>query len=341
MKTKYRQGFVDGTSECATSVPELLNGRFDFMFCVSSWDRRCLSITESIELSAQSGCLVLFDVKDDSGLRDKHDAALRAFCAAKCDKHEIIQGDSADTKGLWRAIEDCIKKAYAKKGKPLSVVVDLCTCPRFFALAIMSRGLKTGMISRLVFFYAEGVYPEETSEEVRHELFTSGGWRAVPIPGLEGRWEPGNSRFNFVSVGFEGAKTLRLVTRLEPDRVSVLFPDPGVQGEYIERARKNNEALFERYSLRESDIFRAHAGDAIAAWREMGIQQLERSGENASYLCCGTKAHSLALGIRALVLKCPAVLYIVPDRHNVVDVRPGGVFWRYDVQDITAIDEVS
>ena len=192
--------------------------------------------------------------------------------------------------------------------------------------------------SEVAVFYAEGDYPEETTELQKHELFTAGGWDVIPIPSVEGEWSPEKERAYLVSVGFEGSKTLRLISRAEPDLVYVLLPDPGVKEEYVARALAQNSSLIDMLRDESEDIVRANAGDAIEAWKKLDEAAVEdRRAANFYYACCGTKPHSLALALRASVLKHPAVLYIVPDRHKVVDVRPLGVYWRFDLRDMTSL----
>ena len=85
-------------------------------------------------------------------------------------------------------------------------------------------------------------------------------------------------------------------------------------------------------------IVRAPAGDAVKAWKQLDDAGLERpTEENTYYLCSGTKPHALALGLRAMVLEYPTVLYNIPDEHKVTKTIPRGRYWRYDITDVTSI----
>lgn len=214
----------------------------------------------------------------------------------------------------------------------------MSACPRYLSFGLMSQAIGAGIADEVSLVYAEGNYPEEKSEEDRHELFTAGGWDVLPVPGLEGEWDPDKKRFYLVSVGFEGSKTLRLVSREEPDEVSILFPEPGVKPEYAVRTGKRNEPLFRRFRIAADHIIRANAGDAIEAWSNLAQASIENpEDQNVYYVCCGTKSHSLALALRALVLRYPALLYIVPDRHRVVDITPLGIYWRFNIRDMSSL----
>ena len=335
---EFRQGFLKGSSSSSDSPESLAHGSFDFLLLASSWDKRCVCVTKSRDLRSNHGALLLFDTRDDLRLRDDHDPRLARFLEETVDNSAVIHGDSTDTGSVWSRLSEMFLKVARKYKRPLRIFIDLSTCPRYLSIGLAVEGLKSGIASEVTFFYAEGKYPEEKSKEEQHELFTTGRWDSIPIPGLHGVWDPEKRRAYVVSIGFEGSKTLRLVSREEPDNVSVLFPDPGVKPEYVGRAARNNATLLKAFRVADERIIRAAAGDAIAAWKALSVSTVDVPEEqNVYYVCCGTKPHSLALGLRALVADYPAVLYIVPDRHRVADTEPLGVFWRYDIRDVTSL----
>lgn len=338
METKHRQGFLSGYSRKAIRPNELIGGQYDLALLSSSWDKRCLCVTGANNLWATNCGLLLFEMRDNLGLRDKHDKALKVFGDRISSSCRVFSGSSSRIRILWNQLYEYVVQAHAAAKRPLRLFIDLSTCPRYLSLGLACCTLASGMASHVSVFYAEGNYPEEATEESRYELFTEGGWDAIPVPSLEGEWTPNKRRAYVVSVGFEGSKTLRLISREEPDDVYILFPDPGVRPEYVVRAWKRNTTLLRQLRSVQDDVVRANAGDAIEAWKKLDQAHREHSEEqNVYYVCCGTKPHSLALALRATVLKYPAVLYIVPDRHKVVDVEPLGVFWQFDLQDMTSV----
>ena len=229
-------------------------------------------------------------------------------------------------------------QVYRDCGRSLRIFIDLSACPRFLSIGLMSQAILLGVAHKVTLFYAEGDYPEEKSEADEHELFTVGTWDALPIPGLEGSWDPDKKQYYMVSVGFEGSKTLRLLSRDVPDKVAILFPDPGVKPEYVQRTMLRNKSLIQRFHVPDDRIIRSNAGDAIEAWMRLNLSPEEKPREhNVYYVCCGTKSHSVALALRALVLRYPALLYIVPDHHKVVDVAELGIYWRFDLKDMSSV----
>lgn len=337
MSKQFRQGFLAGTSTRGESVTQVVHGEFDFSLFSSSWDERCLSVTAANMLKSRQCAVFIPSLRDDLGLMDRHDLLLLQY-AAQIGECSELRGDSAHLEPIWQNLLAHVRNAHRELERPLRLFVDLSTCPRFLSMGLIAYTLYHGIADEISCYYAEGDYPEEQSEEDQHELFTAGGWDAVPVPSLEGEWDPGKQRAYVVSVGFEGSKTLRLVSREEPDTIAVLFPDPGVKQDYAERTRRLNTPLFERFRIQEQQVVRASAGDAIEAWEQLDHFQFEcRDEQNLYYICCGTKAHTLAMTLRAIVLRYPAVLYVVPDRHRVAEVKPLGVYWRFDIADMSSV----
>jgi hypothetical protein len=190
-------------------------------------------------------------------------------------------------------------------------------------------------------FYAEGIYETVTSDDLAEDVpFSMGRWSSIPIPFLYGRFRPAAPKLYVVSAGFEGNKTLRVLERDDPERIVLVFPVPGVIPAYEEQVRLRNEPILARFGMLRDSILTAAAGDAIGAWSLLERHSLERSTEDVCYLCCGTKAHSLGMALRAFATKAPTVFYNVPERHNFVPVSPSGSYWTYRIVDLSALTTV-
>src|SRR5690242_16596595 len=105
METVFQQGFLRGQS-ARYDAPELAaGGEFDLVVAVSSWDKRSIEITKAKSLRGEYGILVLFDSKDDLGLRRAHDAALMKFMQSCCRKVKGVCGHSTDLDAIWGQIQ--------------------------------------------------------------------------------------------------------------------------------------------------------------------------------------------------------------------------------------------
>lgn len=330
--SNYSKYYFDGYSFRSNEVNDLLELECDLIILISSWEERCLSIKSCTKINAKYGLLILFSNKDNLGLRERHDKILKTYIKRITLEYEIIsEWTSYDIYNVWDKIFTYMKNVINRLRRPIKILFDMSSCPKFYPLSTLSTSLTNGLASRFSIFYSEGKYPPQNNNiEIQ---FTGHLWRTTPIVSQEGIEDPGKKTYYLVSVGFEGYKTLRAVSRADPDRVSILFPDPGFSDAYPVRTEQNNKDLFIKYRIPGEQIIRAPAGDAIHAWKDINKKALERDDENCYYLCCGTKPHSLALALNAICLQHPVLLYNVPDEHKYINVKTNGVFWRYDIFD--------
>lgn len=332
----HSAGFISGRATSATSPASLYAGEYDLAVVVSSWDKRSVCISEARTLKAQMGLLILFSLRDSQGLRDEHDSVLKSFINGACAEVQIIEGNSIALQEIWGQLLTACVKLRRAIGRPLSILIDGSACPRYYLLGLAATALGTGMAATVTVTYAEGLYPVNLEGGPEDIVFTQGHWKLVAIPGLEGRYSPGLKRFFLVSIGFEGWKTMRAVTRADPDRVSILHASPGTNEAYGERAKHDNADLIEYYRIPCDQILSAPAGNAIAAWKALTLGSVERPTlENSYFLCSGTKPHSLALALRAMSIRTPAVLYNLPEAHQVLPIKPNGTYWRFDIDSLT------
>jgi hypothetical protein len=259
---------------------------------------------------------------------------VQGFLEGCCDSTRLIERESEDLVGLWEELWVATWEAYASVGRPLDVLLDLSTCPRYYAMAFLAQGFSEGIVGRLTCFYAEGRYPPDP-KELAVDQFTAGKWETHSVPGLAGTADPGSRRLYVVSVGFEGSKTFRAVSSDDPDRVVVLFPNPGVDPSYPERTREKNRLLFAEYGIEERQLINAPAGDAIKAWQALAAAAPAGEDENPFYLCCGTKPHSLAMALHGLITERATVLYAKPAGHKEIQIEPSGVYWSFRLEDVT------
>jgi hypothetical protein len=334
--TTFTAGYLTGSSSISTDLDCLVAGKYDVAILVPSWDKRSLCLTRTKGLRAESAIVILFDGKDEFGLRDAHDPIVLEFAEKQFAIVRQVTGSSLHLQGLWRLVLRHLVEAFSNAKRPLRIFIDGSACTRYILLAVIATTLKSGLASEVTVMYAEGTYQANQEIPGEHIVFTDGVWKSLAIPGLEGRYMPDLNRFYLVSLGFEGWKTMRAVTRADPDRVSVLHGDPGTQPDYAERSLRENRALLEHFQVPQEQIVSAHAGDAIQAWRALCAASLERPDrENSYFLCSGTKAHSLALALRAMTLQSPAVLYNLPESHRVMPIEPNGRYWRFDIRSLT------
>jgi len=335
-RASYRQTFLFGRSSQANAPETLLHGEYDLALLAPSWDHRCRCITTANQLRINTSIVLRFKTKDDLGYQDSHSAAILSYLKQQSKIVEEISGDAIDLKEMWEKVWTSATRVIRDRGAALKVLIDLSTCPRYYSLGLIAALFGHATASLVTVFYAEAEYAEDSKPQPLKYPFSIGQWKAVGIPNLLGSPDPLKKKFYVVSVGFEGAKTARVLAREDPDRVSILFPDPGTRPDYPAKTLEFNREIIDHYKIPQNQIVRAPAGDAIAAWKSLGLARLERSSsESAYYVCSGTKPHALALALRAICLDNPTVLYNLPEGHSFIDVHPSGIFWKYDVRDLS------
>lgn len=333
MDSEIRTSFIETAAIRSRDVNEIYCGEFDFLLASASWDRRSVSLTKSNSLASKSGLLLHYKKKDNLGLSKNHLELLQAFFSGNVSKHETEIIEATCIEDSWELVKQHLASAFQIAGRPLNIFIDLSTTPRFLTLGALGFGFQHGLVRSATYAYAEGCY---STRDDSQEIFTEGGWKIAAIPGFSGQWDPTRSRHYVVSVGFEGVKTRQLVSKSEPDLVSVLFPDPPVQEEYRDRTHSVNRPLIEDFNVGDREM-RSHAADVVSTLDILEKANVESFDyENCLYVCCGTKPHSLSLAIRSLVKTEPGVLYIVPESHRVLDVKPNGTYWRYKVVDFSS-----
>lgn len=340
---KFRNSFIIGESKSTKNPGELLNGVYDILILGASWDTRSTWVVDIGNIEAGHCILVTYENEDLKGIDDdayerqlRNGEILERYMGDISHSTKTERSSAYDIEEKWMRIYANILEVYEREKRPLNICLDISAIPRYCVLSALGMCIKNGIASEMVFLYAEGDYKID-AENVKY-ISQVGGWKKINIKALESVYDPAKRDFYLVSIGFEGNRTLRVTSESEPRRVSLLFPDPPVKDGYVEETAKENRRLIEKYRIPETQIIRAAAGDAIEAWKKLTVLMLERpESENAFYLCCGTKPHALALGLRALAKEFGTVVYYIPDRKVPTDVGANGTFWKYTIRDISVL----
>jgi hypothetical protein len=333
--SEFREAYLKGQSRRFESLPQFVEN-YDLLLTASSWDARCLCLSKANDFRATFALSVFPTSRDNRGLREAHDAALLGFLDRQCRKVIPVEDDSRRVGAIWGRIRNEIRTIVSTIRRPMKVLLDISACPRYVSLATFGMLLTEGLASRISLFYSEASYSGSSSPA--DIVFTGGRWSVVPVPYYLGETIGDKGKHYLISTGFEGTKTLRAVNQAEPDRVSLLVPYPGFTDVYTLRNANENRNLREEFVIPDSQVVSAPAGDCIAAWKGLAEGRVERPDvENSYYLCCGTKAHSFALALRALCIGFPALMYVIPDEHKVVETKPSGAYWLFAIEDLSAI----
>jgi hypothetical protein len=335
---RFRQRHLAGNSCSSSEASVLLQGAFDLALVCPSWDHRCRVITLGADLWFGDAIVLRFSTRDSAGHQARHEEEILGFLSVHAKRVHIIDGDSVDVEVVWKLLWSRVRAIANANRQSLKGFIDLSTCPRYYGIGLLAGMFECGFAAEVSVFYSEGEYSlGEASPPATDYPFSIGQWNTAPIPFLSGAVNPARKKAFIVSVGFEGVKTARVLSKEDPDRVALIYPVPGVLPQYEKLVQECNAAVAEEFGVREESILRVHAADAVGVWKALSSRALDFLGEETYYLCCGTKPHALGMALRALCLKFPTVLYNVPEKHTFVEVNPTGVFWRFDLRDISAM----
>ena len=332
--TEYRRAWLHAASQHGSTPAELISGHYDLLVTTASWDARCLCLVDCA-VTADSAVGIFFANRGEGALRDAHDPRIEAFLQRVGKQVTLMHRGSDELDELWVDLWRAVVETADTTRQPLRILLDLSTCPRYFAMALIAAGFRSHLVGELVVFYAEGRYPPRTAEDP-HEPFTYGRWETVPVPLLEGHADPGLPRHYVVSVGFEGSKTVRAISSEGADNVTVVFPRPGVAPEYEERTMEENRILLDDFGIDQHEVIFAPAGDAVATWQALAEHRERWTCDDAFYLPAGTKPHAIGMALDATLGGDVSVMYAKPATHKESAIEPLGQFWRFTIRDLTA-----
>jgi hypothetical protein len=303
----------------------VVTGEYDLALVAAGWDSRCLSILESETFSSEHGIVIFYADKGKSGRSVSNETLLRDGMTRRCDlPPQIIEVDSSDALSTWRRVRREIVDIYKSANRPLRVLIDISTLPRYISMSLLGFGEKSGIFSEITIYYqAATEYSLGTSTD--DLVFSAGELRPMPVIGLG---TPGLARgasHLIVSVGFDGSKISRLVDSLEPDRLSLLFAEPGTSRTNERLAREQNRELINSYRVPASQIFSSAASSiqqTVSRLIEVTAEPFNRKdgrSEVRSILVCGTKTHAIAIAIYALSVPIKNVYYAQPKSHREVE----------------------
>lgn len=336
-QTRFSDGLIVAESIKGDDQNALWKGNFDFGLFGTSWDNRCVAILECDSIRFKSSVLVRPPTTALGEVLQKNHSKVYDFFSSISTTCNVLEADTERLGQVYEHIRALFWAAIDEPGRiaPAKIFIDVSTCPRYFSLALLAEAFKSGQVDEICLGYSEGKYPDAkpSYNDLEEISFTDGAFQSVPVPGYYGEFEPSKGKLFLVSLGFDGWKTLNLLIRKEPERVVALLASPGGYSEYVERALLANNALIERFRIKDELILKATSGDAVEAWQRLTEANVERfDEENIYYLCSGNKPHSIAFALRAISLETPTLLYNSPVKYLPVEIDCSGSYWMYSVR---------
>jgi len=329
--SSYSHSFIRVESDSGEKFARLIDDEYDIFVSFSSWDARCVSITEeATKVSFYRSVIVDWEFGDPKGLQAKHCKAICRWAEARSSSTILIKEKSINLDAVREAVLSSVADVYIEKKGPIKVLLDMSSCPRYFAMVLPAAFINYQTSAQIDCIYSEAEYTK-TGIGI---AFTEGTWRPIAIPTLEGSHKSDAIKHVVLSMGFEGDKALRTLQREDPDKLTALIPDPGNTPDYTTRCLDLNRETLRQFP--NATLLKAPAGDAALSFSCLaGFVEKFQNTNNFLLIACGTKPHALACALTAVCLPCATAIYILPEKHSVVETEHIGKRWRYRIIDVS------
>lgn len=209
--------------------------------------------------------------------------------------------------------------------------IDITGIPNIYLLSLFKRFKKIFPSPELYLLNVSGDY--QANDGKVHKHFSEGISRDIYIPYYEG--EPNFSKpWNYIFLlGFEGERSLSILKKCDPDFCNVIVADPGYANNYKELALEQNECFLKELSLKDEDLSYIDVGKIINVYDKIGqIETNLKSEMNICIVPLGSKPHALGAGIYALIHPEVSIMYQIPQKYYLKEIKRGKYIWLYKIK---------
>ena len=318
---------------------EKIERPYDLIVAGLSWETR--GVVALAHLRNANADVELWKFQSQSDVVEKAKARqLEKFRALFSNIKVVELGSSTDVESNFVRIKSRLHDAYARAGRPLSVLVDMTCLPKTYTLFMVGLGFREELVARIDCLYTPGEYDlisanTNSSPVVAgpRSLLSEGEWHSRQIPYLEASEYIANDLDLLVSLGGELGLTLPFMERFEPRRLGLVFidetsPENGTPMLPSERLAYE-ELLSEPNTIKKG----LPLCDAVGMAHHALTFARESSARGTTMMAIGAKPHALALGLVALADSRVEVVCRTPASYRPVDVKPSGEPMLYEIED--------
>jgi len=222
------------------SFPELRAEQFDVLIAASGYETRCIELTSkmSIKKNAQKYVLAFKEKTKDS----KRKANDKFF--SKAGFHSItVSGE--DKKELHVLLDKIFNRS---REKEIKIFVDYSSMTKMWYAAILEYLMEKELpIDKIDIYFGYTPAKYVPPRNVKHLK------NASPIMGEETISTSYKPIALVLGLGYEPQRAEFMVKKVQPNKIIILYPDPGFEMEYVGLIKKNNQKLVE--SLPPENIY--------------------------------------------------------------------------------------
>lgn len=174
---------------------------------------------------------------------------------------------------------------------------------------------------------------EYVSNVPSHNQFSEGYSRDIYIPNYAGSPDFSKPWKYIFILGWEGTRSLSVLKQCEPDSVEIIITKPGYKVGYEKEVIINNRTFLLDCGVPESNYIYVDAGNPIQIIRE--IESIVKQSKDVYNLCIvplGVKPHGLGAGIYGCLNNDISIMYQVPKKYKLHEVKRGKYVWLYKIK---------
>jgi hypothetical protein len=308
---------------------------YDLVFCVLSWESRCLAALPLLKGRGKRVIVIHFQSSNED-LEKVKESNLESMRLELGEDLERVLTINSSIDHIYNFVKmyECVEEESVKKRRPLNILFDMTCLAKRYLLYFLGLSFQSEFVGRLDYLYAEGKYempavPVTGLDEFRN-LVSQGNWELLQIPYFESREFTSDTDHDlFVSVGLEMQAVMEYVERVEPRHIRLYDLSDGdarVQESLLltERPKINNllalpNSKHELFELRDV----VGMASSIASCTDRKV----------TCLAIGSKPHALAMGLAAIANRNIEVSCRVPVGYVGHDIPPLGPIHRFEIRD--------
>ena len=318
---------------------EVLNRSYDLVIAGLSWESRGPAALAN--LKGLDAPLTLFKFMSRSAdVEAAKMAQLEVFRTLRADLDVKEFEASTDAEKNFASIKTWLQDLYARKERPLSILLDMTCIPKTYVLYLIGLGFSDELIARMDCVYTPGQYDLVSGDAGApptltgpRSLLSEGEWHSRQIPYLEASEYIANDADLLVTLGGELGLSLPFIERFEPRRLGLICIEetsPSRGAPMLGSERMAYEELLREPNAVQVDI---KLCDAVGVARHAVTFMGSSIARGTTMMAIGSKPHAIGIALAALANPRVEVVCRTPASYRAVDVQSSGDPMLYEIED--------
>jgi len=317
-----------------------LTKEYDLCLVTLSWEQRATFAFLKEGCRVTSATAIWFKSTSDE-IEDRKSGQIGSLRTKIGKVDELRLGRATEVDENFSKLKEFFENKYQEIGRPLKVLLDISCLPKNYLLFLIGLGFSQGFVACLDCLYSSGKYDLMCDEQSSHDeagrihraLISSGKWTSRQIPFLAADSAFPDTRDLAVVMGGEIGMALPLISKIEPNKLSLAFIEESSPGKSKNNLHGEMQAYHSLIKDYEAEVVSVELGEALAVADHLENVCRESAAESVSILVLGSKSHALAAGVVGLSNPRAEVVCRIPQGYIALDVQATGDIFFYEVED--------